>query len=98
VLRERDETEDLHPACAANRCTEPVEAGGLGVVELHPVNAWAVEFYRACARLGPELAWRLMTPDAGDDRGLLARQLARLVEEWGAPWLHAAAPEPPPKA
>jgi hypothetical protein len=57
------------------------------VVPLHPLNSLAVEIYLVCTRFGPALAERLAPWAQHPDRGLLAQQLAILVDAFGATWV-----------
>lgn len=84
-----DQIEALHPACREGRCTQPEEEGGLGAVELHPLNEMALGFYAQCCALTPAVALALDDLGWHPDRALLARQLTAIVAERGAPWLPA---------
>ncbi len=75
--------EELNPACRAGRCTDPIEAGGLGVVELHPLNAEVLVVYERYRRLTPTIALLLTDLSWHPDPELLAEQLEVLTLAFG---------------
>jgi hypothetical protein len=75
--------EELHPACQAGRCRAPISEGGLGVIDLHPVNGLVYRFYGRCRTLSPSVAAALTDLSWHPDRDLCARQLEVLVRAFG---------------
>lgn len=56
------------------------------MVELHPINQLAMQFYAQCCALTPPLALALDDLGWHPDKGLLGRQLSTIVKARGAPW------------